>query len=111
MLAALLVAASGALAAQAPPAAYRNVASILAGATLLEDDFGATFGGAYERRLGRWYGLGGYADSLTSTSRNVATGISFNLHPTRAIKAFVAPGVDFRSNGPDLVLLRHGRGL
>jgi hypothetical protein len=110
MLTALLLATSSSLAAQAEVPIYRNVASVLTGATLLEDDFGATFGVSYERRLGRWYGLGGYADFLTSTSRNVATGISFNLHPTRAIKAFVAPGVDFRSNGPDLVLLRMGAG-
>ena len=89
---------------------FRNVASILTAATLLEGDFGATFGISYERRLGRWYGLGFFADYLTSSSRNVATGVSFYMHPTRALKVLVAPGVDFRRTGPDLVLLRMGVG-
>ena len=109
-LVAFLLAGSGQLAAQAGAPDYRNVAGVLAGATLLEDDFGATFGLSYERRLGRWYGLGAFADYLTSSSRNVATGVSFYLHPTRAIKVVVAPGVDFRRVGPDLVLLRMGVG-
>ena len=54
---------------------FRNVASVLTAATLLEGDFGATFGISYERRLGRWYGLGFFADYLTSSSRNVAIGV------------------------------------
>ena len=77
---------------------------------MLEGDFGATFGISYERRLGRWYGLGFFADYLTTSSRNVATGVSFYMHPTRSIKVLVAPGVDFRHTGPDLVLLRMGVG-
>lgn len=96
--------------AQAAVPGYRNVTSILTAATLLEGDFGATFGVAYERRLGRWYGLGFFADYLTTSSRNVATGVSFHMHPTRAITVLVAPGVDFRRTGPDLVMLRMGVG-
>jgi hypothetical protein len=38
----------------------------------------------------------------------VALGVSFHLHPARAIAVQVAPGVDFRSIGPDLVLFRMG---
>jgi len=89
---------------------FRNVASILTAAAMLEGDFGATFGVSYERRLGRWYGLGFFVDYLTTSSRNVATGVPFYLHPTRSIKVLVAPGVDFRHTGPDLVLLRMGVG-
>jgi hypothetical protein len=95
---------------QAGGPAYRNVVSVLTAATLLEGDVGATFGIAYERRLGRWYGLGPFADYLTTSNRNVATGIAFYMHPTRAIRVIVAPGVDFRRTGPDLVLLRMGVG-
>ena len=100
----------GQLAAQAATPDHRNVAGILAGATFVEGDVGATVGISYERRLGRWYGLGAFAEYLTSSSRNVAMGVSFHLHPTSAIKVVVAPGVDFRSVGPDLVLLRMGVG-
>lgn len=107
---AIALAATGRLAAQAAPPGYRNVIGVLAAATIVEGDVGATFGLSYEHRLGRWYGLGAFADYLTTSSRNVAIGASFYLHPTRTIKVLVAPGVDFRRTGPDLVLLRMGVG-
>jgi hypothetical protein len=109
----LLLAGAAPAAAQAAPTAapeYRNIAGLLMAATLVEGDAGATFGLAYEHRLGRWYGVGAFADYLTTSSRNVALGVSFHLHPTRAIKILLAPGVDFRRVGPDLVLLRMGVG-
>jgi len=107
---ALFLLRSAAVGAQESAPGFRNVASVLTAATLLEGDFGATFGISYERRLGRWYGLGFFADYLTTSSRNVAVGVSFYMHPTRALKVLVAPGVDFRRTGPDLVLLRMGVG-
>ena len=98
--------------AAGPPGSpeYRNIAGLLMAATLLEGDAGATFGLSFEHRLGRWYGLGAFADYLTTSDRNVAVGVSFHLHPTRAVKILVAPGVDFRRVGTDLVLLRMGVG-
>lgn len=104
----LCLLAAAPLSAQADSTGFRNVISALAGVTIVEGDMGATCGLAYERRFGRWYGLGAFADFLTSSNRNVALGISFHLHPTRAIGVQVAPGVDFRSIGADLVLLRMG---
>lgn len=101
---------TGRLAAQAGEPEYRNVASILGGVTLVEDDVGATIGLSYEHRLGRWYGVGAFGDYLTSSNRNVALGGAFYLHPTHAIKVVVAPGIDFRRIGSDLVLLRMGVG-
>jgi hypothetical protein len=106
---AIALATTGRLSAQAAPP-YRNEIGVLAAATIVEGDFGATFGLSYEHRLGRWYGLGAFADYLTTSSRNVAIGAAFYLHPTRTIKVQVAPGVDFRRTGPDLVLLRMGVG-
>lgn len=109
-LVACLLVEPGQLAAQTAAPDYRNVAAVLAGVTFVEGEVGATVGISYERRLGRWYGLGAFAEYLTSSSRNVAMGASFHLHPTSAIKVLVAPGVDFRSVGTDLVLLRMGVG-
>lgn len=111
MTLALAVAACGRLAAQETERPqYRSEIGVLTAATIVEGDFGATFGLSFERRLGRWYGVGAFGDYLTSSSRNVAMGAAFYLHPTRALSAMVAPGVDFRRVGPDLVLLRMGVG-
>jgi hypothetical protein len=107
-LGALLAAGASRASAQSTPPAWRNVVGVLAAATIVEGDLGATFGLSYEHRLGRWYGIGAFADYLTASNRNVATGVAFYLHPTNAIKATIAPGVDFRRTGPDLVLLRMG---
>lgn len=107
-LAGLLLGVAAPLSAQVPATAYRNTLSVLTAATIVEDDVGATFGLAYEHRLGKWYGVGAFADYLTTSDRNVVLAVSFHLHPTSAIRVQVAPGVDFRRVGADLVMLRMG---
>lgn len=72
-------------------------------------DHGLSVGLDYERRLTRRFGIGAVLEYTSGDFREGLAAVSFDWHPWKELKLFVAPGIEVdREDGTNGALLRLG---
>jgi hypothetical protein len=87
----------------------RNELGLFLGGTHTSDDDGFSVGIDYERRLGRWFGIGGLVEFTGGDFRDGVLAMPFYWHVWKELKLVGAPGVEFAAgDGSDDFLVRLG---
>lgn len=98
----VLLPAAWQVGAEEPEVESRNKVSLFLGNTQNGSSNGASIGFAYERRLTRLFGVGGYIEYAAGDFDTTAVGADFVLHPHAGWEFKLSPGVEFDGGSRNL---------